>query len=62
MSEVRLGLPYARPGKIWCIGLNYRSHAEDIDALQPEEPGSFMKPASALFEPGWTIELRQPYR
>jgi len=57
LSEVRLRLPYARPGKIWCIGLNYRSHAEDIDAVQPEEPGSFMKPASALFEPGGTIEV-----
>lgn len=57
LSEVRLRLPYARPGKIWCIGLNYRSHAEDIDAVQPEEPGSFMKPASALFEPGGTIEM-----
>ena len=57
LSEVRLRLPYARPGKIWCIGLNYRSHAEDIDAVQPEEPGSFMKPTSALFEPGGTIEL-----
>ena len=57
LPEVRLLLPYARPGKIWCIGLNYRSHAEDIDAVQPEEPGSFMKPTSALFEPGGTIEL-----
>ncbi len=42
LAEVRLRLPYARPVKIWCIGLNYRSHAEDIDAVQPEEPGSFM--------------------
>ena len=57
LGAVRLRLPYARPGKIWCIGLNYRSHAEDIDAVQPEEPGSFMKPTSALFEPGGTIEL-----
>ncbi len=60
LGEVRLLLPYARPGKIWCIGLNYRSHAEDIDAVQPEEPGSFMKPTSALFEPGGTIELPPP--
>ncbi len=57
VSEVRLRLPYPDPPKIWSIGLNYRSHAEDIDAVQPEEPGSFMKPTSALFEPGGTIEL-----
>ncbi len=57
LSEARLRLPYRNPGKVWCIGLNYRSHAEDISAVQPEEPGSFMKPTSSLFEPGGAIEL-----
>lgn len=57
LSDVRLCLPYPQPPKIWCIGLNYRSHAEDINAVQPEEPGSFMKPTSALFEPGGAIDL-----
>jgi 2-keto-4-pentenoate hydratase/2-oxohepta-3-ene-1,7-dioic acid hydratase in catechol pathway len=50
-------LPYDVPPKIWCIGLNYRSHADDIQAVQPEEPGSFMKPASCMFEPGGEIVL-----
>ncbi|MGH9673071.1 MAG: fumarylacetoacetate hydrolase family protein [Bryobacteraceae bacterium] len=50
-------LPYDTPPKIWCIGLNYHSHAVDIDAAQPEEPGSFMKPASCLFPPGGEIRL-----
>jgi 2-keto-4-pentenoate hydratase/2-oxohepta-3-ene-1,7-dioic acid hydratase in catechol pathway len=57
LKKVVLKLPYKRPPKIWCIGLNYKSHAEDIQAVQPEEPGSFMKPSSCLFEPGGTIEL-----
>ena len=58
LSEVRLRLPYPVPPKIWCIGLNYLSHAEDIQASQPVgEPGSFMKPSSALFEPGGEIRL-----
>ncbi len=57
LDEVQLRLPYAVPPKIWCIGLNYLSHAEDIDAVQPEEPGSFMKPASCMFQPGGEIEL-----
>src|SRR5262249_47388215 len=48
-------LPYDVPPKIWCIGLNYHSHAEDINAVQPEEPGSFMKPASCMFQPGGNI-------
>jgi len=50
-------LPYPVPPKIWCIGLNYLSHAEDINAVQPEEPGSFMKPASCMFQPGGMITL-----
>jgi 2-keto-4-pentenoate hydratase/2-oxohepta-3-ene-1,7-dioic acid hydratase in catechol pathway len=50
-------LPYDVPPKIWCIGLNYHSHAVDIDAVQPEEPASFMKPASCMFQPGGEIVL-----
>ena len=57
LAEVRLRLPYEDPPKIWCIGLNYYSHAQDIKAVQPDEPGSFMKPTSTLFEPDGTIEL-----
>src|SRR4051794_1210716 len=53
-------LPYEVPPKIWCIGLNYKSHAEDINAVQPEEPGSFMKPASCMFQPEGAIELPPP--
>lgn len=59
LDAVTLVLPYVPP-KIWCIGLNYRSHAEDIQAVQPEEPGSFMKPASCLFEPEGDIVLPPP--
>jgi len=57
LSEITPRLPYPVPPKIWCIGLNYRSHAEDIQAVQPEEPGSFMKPASCMFQPGGEIIL-----
>jgi len=60
LSEVSPALPYDHPPKIWCIGLNYLSHAEDIQAVQPEEPGSFMKPASCLFPPGGDIVLPPP--
>jgi 2-keto-4-pentenoate hydratase/2-oxohepta-3-ene-1,7-dioic acid hydratase in catechol pathway len=59
-GEVTPLLPYDSPPKIWCIGLNYKSHAEDINAVQPEEPGSFMKPASCMFPPEGTIELPPP--
>jgi len=59
-AAVEPQLPYATPPKIWCIGLNYASHAEDIQAVQPEEPGSFMKPASCMFAPGGEILLPPP--
>jgi 2-keto-4-pentenoate hydratase/2-oxohepta-3-ene-1,7-dioic acid hydratase in catechol pathway len=60
LREVEPRLPYSRPPKIWCIGLNYLSHAEDIQAVQPEEPASFMKPASCMFQPGGEIVLPPP--
>ena len=61
LAEITPRLPYPVPPKIWCIGLNYRSHAEDIQAVQPEEPGSFMKPASCMFQPGGDIVLPPPH-
>jgi len=57
LDHVTLQLPYDVPPKIWCIGLNYRTHADDINAVQPEEPGSFMKPASCMIRPGGEIVL-----
>lgn len=47
--------PLERPGKIWCIGLNYRGHADDLDEDRPEAPGSFMKPATTLTGPGGPV-------
>ncbi|MFI5651660.1 fumarylacetoacetate hydrolase family protein [Streptomyces anulatus] len=40
---LRIGAPVARPGKIVCIGLNYRDHAEETGADLPAEPVVFMK-------------------
>jgi len=37
-----------RPGKIICIGWNYRSHLAETDASMPEEPIVFLKPPSCL--------------
>jgi 2-keto-4-pentenoate hydratase/2-oxohepta-3-ene-1,7-dioic acid hydratase in catechol pathway len=60
LSDVEPRLPYDVPPKIWCVGLNYKTHADDISAVQPEEPGSFMKPASCMFQPGGEILLPPP--
>jgi 2-keto-4-pentenoate hydratase/2-oxohepta-3-ene-1,7-dioic acid hydratase in catechol pathway len=60
LTEITPLLPYENPPKLWLIGLNYKSHADDIAAVQPEEPGSFMKPASCMFQPEGAIELPPP--
>jgi 2,4-didehydro-3-deoxy-L-rhamnonate hydrolase len=50
-DDVRLGPPVARPGKIVCIGLNFRDHAAETGAALPKEPVVFMKATSALAGP-----------
>lgn len=44
VAEVgRFGPPVASPGKIVCIGLNYRDHARETGAEPPAEPIIFLK-------------------
>jgi acylpyruvate hydrolase len=57
VDEVRLLPPIARPGKILCIGINYRSHAEEQDAEPAETPTFFAKFANALAPPGAIVKL-----
>ena len=47
----RLGAPLARPGKIVCIGLNFRDHARESGSEIPEEPIIFFKATSAVAGP-----------
>lgn len=43
VTGARVGAPVARPGKVVCIGLNYRDHAAETGADIPAEPIVFMK-------------------
>lgn len=47
----RYGPPLARIGKIVCIGLNYRDHAEETGAQVPTEPVVFMKAPDTVVGP-----------
>lgn len=47
----------AEPTKIVCVGLNYRDHAAEMGHAIPEEPVLFLKPATALLDPGKSIKL-----
>ena len=46
-----------RPGKLLCVGLNYRDHAAGINMKLPEYPVLFSKFADALAPSGALIEL-----
>ena len=49
--------PVGDPGKIVCIGLNYRTHAAEAGIDPPERPTFFAKFANALAAPGATVRL-----
>ncbi|MEU1317176.1 fumarylacetoacetate hydrolase family protein [Streptomyces tibetensis] len=48
---LRTGPPVARPGKIVCVGLNYRDHAAETGAAIPERPVVFMKDPGTVVGP-----------
>jgi 2-keto-4-pentenoate hydratase/2-oxohepta-3-ene-1,7-dioic acid hydratase in catechol pathway len=50
-------LPIDRPGKIVCVGLNYRDHAEEQGVELPEEPLLFAKWPNTLIGPGDPIVI-----
>jgi 2-keto-4-pentenoate hydratase/2-oxohepta-3-ene-1,7-dioic acid hydratase in catechol pathway len=54
-DDLRVGPAIARPGKIVCIGLNYRDHAEETGAAIPAEPVMFMKDPSCVVGPFDTV-------
>jgi acylpyruvate hydrolase len=57
LDSVTLLPPIGDPGKIVCIGLNYRSHAAEAGIDAPDRPTFFAKFANALAAPGATVPL-----
>jgi 2-keto-4-pentenoate hydratase/2-oxohepta-3-ene-1,7-dioic acid hydratase in catechol pathway len=57
LSSLRLLPPVINPGKIVCLGLNYRSHAEEAGLEPPEVPTFFAKWANALAASGADVPL-----
>lgn len=50
-------IPIERPGKIVCVGLNYRDHAEEQGVDLPSEPLLFAKFTTSLIGPGEAIVI-----
>lgn len=44
-----------RPGKIVCVGRNYREHAKEMGNAVPVEPLLFLKPSSAIIHSGQAV-------
>lgn len=54
-ADLRVGAPISRPGKIVCIGLNYRDHAAETGAAIPTEPVVFLKDPATVVGPFDTV-------
>lgn len=50
-TDLRVAAPLERPGKIVCIGLNFRQHAAESGAALPTEPVVFMKASNTIVGP-----------
>ncbi|WP_336205533.1 fumarylacetoacetate hydrolase family protein [Nonomuraea sp. LPB2021202275-12-8] len=57
LSTADLAPVVPRPGKIICVGLNYRAHILEMGRALPEHPTLFAKFAEALIGPYDDIEL-----
>jgi 2-keto-4-pentenoate hydratase/2-oxohepta-3-ene-1,7-dioic acid hydratase in catechol pathway len=50
-AGLRIAAPLRRPGKIVCIGLNYRQHVNESGMEIPSEPVVFMKASNTIVGP-----------
>jgi 2-keto-4-pentenoate hydratase/2-oxohepta-3-ene-1,7-dioic acid hydratase in catechol pathway len=56
-ADVVLGPPVPRPGKIICVGLNYKDHAAESNMPVPKSPVTFSKYVTSITAPGGPIVL-----
>lgn len=61
-GALTLAAPVPRPGKILCIGLNYRAHAAETGKPAPARPILFSKFPTAVIGPGAPIVLPRASR
>jgi acylpyruvate hydrolase len=55
LEQVTLLAPVPDPGAIYCIGLNYASHAAETGIEQPERPIVFVKVPTSVAPPGGPV-------
>jgi acylpyruvate hydrolase len=57
LSDVALLSPVPRPGKVVCVGLNYRAHAAEGGNAVPDYPAIFLRGPTSLVGPAGAILL-----
>lgn len=57
LANLQLAAPVPRPGKLICIGLNYRDHAIESGMMIPERPVVFSKFPTSVIGPGHPVVL-----
>jgi 2-keto-4-pentenoate hydratase/2-oxohepta-3-ene-1,7-dioic acid hydratase in catechol pathway len=57
LAELSLQAPVPRPGKVLCIGLNYRDHAAETGQALPTIPMLFGKWANSVVGDGATVAI-----
>lgn len=57
LDRVALLAPVPRPGKIVCVGLNYRDHAAETGKAVPTEPVLFAKFANSVVGDGAVVPI-----
>lgn len=57
LTDVVLKAPVPRPGKIICVGLNYRDHAAEANLDIPDFPPIFTKFTNTVIGPGQAIVI-----
>jgi 2-keto-4-pentenoate hydratase/2-oxohepta-3-ene-1,7-dioic acid hydratase in catechol pathway len=57
VEEVQLLAPLRRPGKVICVGLNYRDHCRETGIPEPAQPVLFAKFSSAIVGPEDAVDL-----
>ena len=50
-DALRIGSPIARPGAVYCIGMNYAAHAAESGSEPPKIPILFLKPSNTVVGP-----------
>jgi hypothetical protein len=56
-ADIKFGRMFSKPGKIVCVGLNYREHVEEAGEKLPKEPILFNKYNNTLASHNCTIKL-----